>query len=164
MSSSNPYSATGSYDPLTENLNAPGDLPLASQTQRFLTSIIDNILLYFINTGVGVGVGLMAAIVGGGQLSPQGLSIAQIIATLIGLLVALAYYCILEMTTGMTLGKLIMGTKVVTETGGVPSFGQCLGRSACRFIPFEAFSFFGNKGFPIGWHDSIPKTRVIKTR
>ena len=152
MSSSNPYSASGAYDPLTENLNAPGDLPLASQMQRFLTNIIDNILLYFINTGVGVGVGLMAAIVGGGQLSRQGLSIAQIIATLIGLLVALAYYCILEMTTGMT------------ETGGVPSFGQCLGRSACRFIPFEAFSFFGNKGFPIGWHDSIPKTRVIKTR
>jgi uncharacterized RDD family membrane protein YckC len=164
MSSSNPYSATGSYDPLTANLNAPGELPLASQTQRFLTSIIDNILLYVVNTGVGIGVGLMAAIVGGGPLSREALSIAQIIATVIGLLVALSYYCILEMSTGMTLGKMIMGTKVVTETGGVPSFGQCLGRSACRFIPFEAFSFFGNKGFPIGWHDSIPKTRVIKTR
>ena len=72
MSSSNPYSASGAYDPLTENLNAPGDLPLASQMQRFLTSIIDNILLYFINTGVGVGVGLMAAIVGGGATFTTG--------------------------------------------------------------------------------------------
>lgn len=63
----------------------------------------------------------MAAIVGGGQLSPQGLSIAQIIATLIGLLVALAYYCILEMTTGMTLGKLIMGTKDFRSDGTTAS-------------------------------------------
>ena len=164
MSSSNPYSATGSYDPLTANLNAPGDLPLASQTQRFLTSIIDNILLYFINWGVGFGVVMVAVLAGGGQITQQGLAIVQVIAFFIGLLVALSYYAALETLTGMTLGKMIMGTKVVTETGGVPSFGQCLGRSACRFIPFEAFSFLGNKGFPIGWHDSIPKTRVIKTR
>jgi uncharacterized RDD family membrane protein YckC len=164
MSSSNPYSATGSYDPLLANQNAPGELPIASQTQRFLTSIIDNVLLYLINTGVGFGVGIVAALVAGGELSQQWLAIAQFMAFFVGLMVALVYYTLLETLTGMTLGKMIMGTKVVTETGGVPSFGQCLGRSACRFIPFEAFSFLGNKGFPIGWHDSIPKTRVIKTR
>jgi hypothetical protein len=32
-------------------------------------------------------------------------------------------------------------------------------RTICRFIPFEAFSFFGQKG----WHDSISGTNVVKT-
>ena len=79
-------------------------------------------------------------------------------------MLVVAYYVVLEGLTGMTLGKMVMGTKVVNESGASPSFGQILGRSFCRLIPFEVFSFLGNKGFPIGWHDSIPKTRVIKTR
>jgi len=34
------------------------------------------------------------------------------------------------------------------------------GRTLCRYIPFEPFSFLGNK--PIGWHDSLSKTLVVK--
>lgn len=39
------------------------------------------------------------------------------------------------------------------------SFAQALGRTFCRFIPFEVFSFLDSR--PRGWHDSIPKTKVI---
>ena len=46
------------------------------------------------------------------------------------------------------------------ENGTKPRFGQVIGRTLCRFVPFEAFSFFGERG----WHDKIPKTRVVMAR
>ena len=73
-----------------------------------------------------------------------------------------AYYVILEGMTGRTLGKLITGTKVVNERGEPPSFGQILGRTFSRFIPFEVFSFLAEDGR--GWHDSVPGTYVGSTR
>jgi len=74
----------------------------------------------------------------------------------------LVYYVPLEALFGRTLGKLVTGTMVVNEAGGKPSFGQVLGRTLCRFIPFEAFSFFAADAR--GWHDKIPRTYVVKTR
>jgi uncharacterized RDD family membrane protein YckC len=160
MSDANPYAA-----PIVmSSLTAPNsDLRIASQTQRFLTWLLDNIVLYVINYVMGFSLTL-AFIAINGPISPSETSVLQLIATLIGLVITFAYFVIMESTTSVTLGKLVMGTKVVSNDGSKPTFSQILGRSACRFIPFEAFSFFGNKGFPIGWHDSIPGTKVIKTR
>ncbi|UII24203.1 RDD family protein [Fulvivirga ligni] len=70
-----------------------------------------------------------------------------------------AYYVTMEATLGKTVGKFITRTKVVTVDGAKPSFGQILGRTVSRIIPFERFSFFGSE--PVGWHDSLPGTRVI---
>jgi uncharacterized RDD family membrane protein YckC len=81
---------------------------------------------------------------------------------LFGIVLTLAYYVPLEFTFGRTLGKLITGTRVVDEKGGPPSLGKILGRSLCRFIPFEPFSFFSADAR--GWHDSIPRTYVVKVR
>ncbi|UII34354.1 RDD family protein [Fulvivirga ulvae] len=72
------------------------------------------------------------------------------------------YYIIMEATFGKTLGKFVTGTKVVTENGEKPSAGAIVGRTFCRLIPFEAFSLLGSQA--IGWHDSIPGTRVIRDR
>ncbi len=76
--------------------------------------------------------------------------------------IIIAYYVILEWNTGRTLGKLVMGTKVIDESGGNPSFKQIIGRSFARLIPFEAFTFFGRQSH--GLHDKLSKTYVIKTR
>ena len=54
---------------------------------------------------------------------------------------------------------MITKTRVVTEDGQKPTAMNILGRTACRFIPFDAFSFLGSKA--VGWHDSISKTHVI---
>ena len=70
------------------------------------------------------------------------------------------YYIVLEYFWGKTLGKFLTKTRVVNEAGKQPSFWNIVGRSLCRFIPFEPFSFFGG-GKPIGWHDSISKTYVV---
>ncbi|WP_163378466.1 RDD family protein [Cyclobacterium sp. SYSU L10401] len=76
------------------------------------------------------------------------------------------FYCIiLEGLFHRTLGKLVTGTIVInSRTFEKPSFGQVLGRSFSKLIPFDALSFLSRK--PRGWHDSIPNTMVttIKSR
>lgn len=73
----------------------------------------------------------------------------------------IAYYAVLEATTGKTLGKMLTGCKVITETGEKPDFGTALLRTIIRVVPFEAFSiFFGDDGRM--WHDRWAKTYVVK--
>jgi len=81
----------------------------------------------------------------------------------IGLAVMLLYYIPLEGLFGCTLGKLVTGTRVVSEDGGKPSWGQVAGRTFARLIPFEAFSvLFADDGQVRGWHDSLPRTWVVR--
>lgn len=80
---------------------------------------------------------------------------------ILGYSIFFIYYVLLEGITGRTIGKLVTGTKVIDEGGNKPSFVNIMGRTLCRLIPFEAFSFlFADRG----WHDSISKTRVVKIR
>ncbi len=80
---------------------------------------------------------------------------------LFGIIISFFYYVPQEAFSGRTLGKMITGTKAVNEDGTKLTFGRALGRTLCRLIPFEPFSFLGGKGGPRGWHDTIPKTKVI---
>jgi len=75
-------------------------------------------------------------------------------------------YCLLsELAFKNTFGKFIVGLKIISiKTGLKPSNIQIIGRTFCRMIPFDVFSFFAKN--PRGWHDSIPNTIVttIKSR
>lgn len=83
----------------------------------------------------------------------------------IGISAMLVYYIPMEGFFGFTVGKLITGTRVVNEQGGKPRWGQVVGRTFARFIPFEAFSvLFANDTERRGWHDSLPKTYVVRKR
>lgn len=79
-----------------------------------------------------------------------------------GILVALIYYYLFEVTFGRTPAKWITGTKVVTLTGGKPLALQVLGRTFARIVPFEPFSFLG--GNTSGWHDRWSGTLVVDLR
>ncbi|MCW5581620.1 MAG: RDD family protein [Luteimonas sp.] len=82
-----------------------------------------------------------------------------------GVAIMFAYYVPLERLFGCTLGKLVTGTRVVSEGCGRPSWGQVIGRTFARLIPFEAFSFlFVEDGRVRGWHDSLPRTWVVHRR
>ena len=87
-----------------------------------------------------------------------------LIENMVALIILLIYYVPQEAFSGRTLGKLITRTKAVNEDGTKLTFGKALGRTLCRVIPFDAFSFLGGQGRPKGWHDRIPKTKVILTR
>jgi uncharacterized RDD family membrane protein YckC len=81
---------------------------------------------------------------------------------LVTLLFMVSYYLVMEGILGFTVGKLITGTRVVNEEGRSAGFGQILGRTFSRLVPFDALSFFGTPS--IGWHDRWSGTRVIKVR
>jgi len=127
---------------------------LASSWQRFGTMLLDTIF-YFIFAFI---FGIVSYLIGLGDL------IQNMNNNILGIIILIIYYVPQEAFSGRTLGKLITGTKAVSEDGTNLTFGQALGRTLCRFIPFEAFSFLGGRGMPRGWHDKIPKTKVISLR
>jgi len=128
----------------------------AERWRRFLNLILDYFGLFALSFLIGIAFALIGGQAGVAWLQKAGPQY------LVGFGAMLLYYIPLEAAFGRTLGKLITGTKVVNEAGGTPTFGQIVGRTLCRFIPFEAFSFLSQEAR--GWHDSIPKTYVVKTR
>jgi uncharacterized RDD family membrane protein YckC len=121
---------------------------LASSGKRFANSLVDGIIVLILYFAVGV------IFVISGHVSAQQTGLMQFS----GLIIQILYFIIMESAFGKTVGKMITGTEVVTVIGGKPSFGQIVGRSFCRLIPFDAFSYLG--GNP-GWHDTISGTRVV---
>ncbi|HTV22575.1 MAG TPA: RDD family protein [Polyangiaceae bacterium] len=145
--SQNPYASPVSDE---AKVSVPSALNLASNGQRFATFFLDYIGMTLCSGLIGVVLGL----VGGAELAA--------LSGLLGIFVWLGYYAGFEAAFGKTPGKMLMGTRVVTTTGNPPSFGQCLGRTFARCVPFEPFSFFGSE--PVGWHDRWTNTRVIRDR
>ena len=130
---------------------APSELQIATTGQRFANYLVDGAAttaLNFVNGFALAVVGRRPGLVGSLALS---------------VLTVSAYYVVLEARSGLTLGKLVTGTRVVTEAGAEPTLGRVVGRTFARLIPFEPFSFLGGSR-PVGWHDSLSRTRVIRTR
>ncbi len=126
-------------------------IELAGKGRRFGTYIIDMIGFFACSLVFGIVVGLTM-----GQAGVEMLT--RIPDFLLGIIMILGYYVFFEGIWARTPGKFLFGTVVVNEDGGRPSIGQTFGRSLCRLIPFEPFSFlFADRG----WHDSIPKTYVV---
>ncbi|MCM8537071.1 MAG: RDD family protein [Lentisphaeraceae bacterium] len=144
---------TNIYEAPESNLtiNEKDEYEIASINQRVLTLILDYVFFYIFAFTVGLLIGIF------------GLAnfIDSINNTVFGLLLMLFYYVPQEGMTGRTIGKRIMKTKVVGLEGEDINFKKSLGRTLCRLIPFEVFSFLGSNGQPQGWHDRIPKTKVI---
>ena len=71
----------------------------------------------------------------------------------------LCYYLIFESIFQTTPAKILMGSRVVNRDAEKPSFLVILGRTLCRFIPFESFLFL------IGYrlHDTFSNTNVYDT-
>jgi len=141
------------FEEKKENINNDLDLP-ASTFKRFLNLIIDTIFIFVFAFLLGI----ILVIFGLDD------SIEKINDHLLGLILFLAYYIPQESIYGRTLAKKITGTKVVNEKGLAPSVVQITVKTLFRFIPFEAFSFLGGKGRPIGWHDKLSTTRVVSIR
>ena len=139
----------------------------ATQGQRFLNWLIDNLLMRFglsYLTGMGVGIIIGIAkpdffedIADTGEMGPPMLMLGVLIAYLNYII----YYTICEkLFRGYTLGKLITGTRAIRQDGGELTFRNALLRSLSRLVPFEIFSGFST----LTWHDSWTDTMVVKTR
>jgi uncharacterized RDD family membrane protein YckC len=156
MQDENPYQSpaeTGLIEPA-----APTDVLPASAGRRFANLILDQIVCLFLAFAIAF-VQVVLAV----TLRTENV-LTKIPDILICIVVCLVYYVPQEALFGKTLGKLLTGTKTVSVTGARPTFGQIVGRTFCRLIPFEPFSFLFGGGNPVGWHDKFSNTRVVKVR
>ncbi len=138
----------------------------ATQGQRFLNWLIDNLFMRFaLSYATGYVVGYLLAYIAPDLI----LSIAYgergfdfwLLAFILGYFNYLVYYTFSEAAfKGYTLGKLLTGTKAIRNDGGSITFKDAILRSLCRIVPFEVFSGLGDEP----WHDAWTKTTVIKTR
>jgi uncharacterized RDD family membrane protein YckC len=158
----NPYAPTKAA--LNEKLAVDDDaggidgMRLASRGRRITNLTIDDIVYYLIIAAVLVPIGVA---VGAETLTQYFLDMSFVTRWLLFGVVRVGYYFLCEATTGRTVGKLVSGTRVVTESGGKPTTLQILQRTLSRMVPFEPFSFFGPS---TGWHDRWSKTRVVLAR
>ena len=113
---------------------------------------------------------ISALLFGQSQTSGRGASVSLSgVPFLLTLLVVLGYFFALELLLGQTLGKKIVGTRVVSEKGTDLGAGQVLIRTLLRVVDGFAFYLVGfiaalasSKNQRVG--DMVASTRVIKSR
>ena len=151
---------------LADELNQYIQYTQASQGQRFLNWLIDNLLMRFgLSQVTGYAAGYLLGI-----LFPEYMMRIIYEQTTFDLLVIgyslafinyLVYYTFCEKVfKGYTLGKLITGTRAIRDDGQELTFKDAILRTLSRLVPFEPFSAFGDRP----WHDSWTKTSVVKSR
>ena len=157
-----------------------GGVRTASMGQRFVARLLDA-LIVGIPAAIIIGLVLGTAasneadtLAAGG--SPSAGFVATYFTTILIVAVLSALYEIgLIGTRGATLGKSIMGVKVVREADGqIPGWGPSamrwlipfLGSFVCGIGQLVVYlsPFFDNSGRQQGWHDKVAKTLVITTK
>jgi uncharacterized RDD family membrane protein YckC len=124
----------------------------ASANQRFVNRLVDGVIIIYI---------LLINLASINISSGWGNDFQPEIILLIQLPFLILYYIILEGIFNTTAGKCATGTTIVNEHGQRPGFAQILGRTFCRIIPFEPFSFF--RAGSRGWHDTLTNTYVVES-
>ena len=127
---------------------------VAGKGRRFANFLIDYVGLFL----SAVILGIIVAMVGGDEGIAR---LEEIPDILLGIPISLCYYVFWEGFFARTPGKFLTGTRVIGEDGSPPSWGQVIGRTLCRYIPFEPLAYLGLER---PWHDNIPKTYVILNR
>lgn len=104
----------------------------ASLGVRALSRLIDFVLLGVVNAIV-VGMVLVGAVLGqsGGVYGVTGASsvVATVVSAVLGAVLNLGYFTLLESRNGQTLGKMITKLRVVDAAGQVPTLEQALRRN-----------------------------------
>lgn len=86
----------------------------------------------------------------------------SLVENVFGVGVMVVYYTLLEGSTGRSVGKLLTGTKVISNNGGSPGVLRVFWRSLLRFIPFDGLTYL--RSDPVGLHDSASGTLVVRLR
>jgi uncharacterized RDD family membrane protein YckC len=164
MSEANPYaSPTAAPDFAIDQEVSASELQVATQGKRFLNMIIDGITIQLLSFVAGYMLGYAYVALTGPIRTSESEAQLQLMGFVLGLMVSLGYFVLMEWLFQRTVAKFITNTVVVREDGMKPTFSQILGRSLTRFVPLEAFTFLGSRN-PVGWHDRWSGTRVVVGR
>lgn len=156
-------------DLLSDVADTANSYQYATQGQRFVNWLVDNLLMrfglsYLTGTAIGAILGTVAPdflySLAYGDGGGPGLGL-YVLAYIIAIFNYLIYYTLCEkLFKGYTLGKVISGTKAIRQDGNELTFKDAFLRSASRLVPFEVFSGFST----LTWHDSWTETMVVKAR
>ena len=139
-------------------------LPLAGRLLRLLNALVDSAVLYLI---------MFAAFAVLRTLFPENerYTLTNLVmgngwvwweSILFQAPFSIAYYTIMEVLTGKTVGKMATQTRVVNqEDGGPITWQQGILRSLVRMVPFEFVVYLFT---PTGLHDRAGKSLVIDER
>jgi uncharacterized RDD family membrane protein YckC len=130
----------------------------ASTAKRFANFLLDGIFYYIFCAIIGALLGIIIVYFDLSFIRTLYLN-NEAILKVVSVFLMFVYYFVSEALTGRTLAKLITRTKVINNNGSVPSLKEIALRSLCRFIPFDALSFFSDDN--LGWHDRLSKTKVV---
>jgi uncharacterized RDD family membrane protein YckC len=151
---------------LAEELSEFHQYTRATQGQRFVNWLVDNLLMrYGLSYISGTIVGYLMA-----KLFPEYTmrlvySEDQSDLLLIGVIIVifnyLVYYTFCEkIFRGYTLGKAISGTRAIRDDGQELTLKDAFLRTLSRLVPFEVFSGFLERP----WHDTWTRTTVVRAR
>ncbi len=126
---------------------------------RFGGFLLDLVFILIFEAIVGVAIAVLVLTFGDeSYIDSQEFDILTRLLTF--LVIRPAYYIIFEGSSQASLAKMILGRVVVNEYGEKPSWGQIIGRSYGRIVPFEFFSCLGT----LGWHDTWSNTFVLRKK
>ena len=108
---------------------APVAMEVHVTGRRVLATIVDGLVLGVIVTAISIPFGIASAEGGQASVSLSGLP------ALFSFVLAFGYYILMEGYMGQTLGKMLLGIKVVREdTGGVPGLKAAAIRTVLRLV------------------------------
>jgi uncharacterized RDD family membrane protein YckC len=103
--------------------------------RRFLAVLVDSILL-------GIVFGVMGALFGQSQVSGGNVSVSLTgVPAMVTFVIVFLYYIVLETVLGVTLGKLLLGIRVVNMEGFRISWGASVIRNILRIIDALPFAY-----------------------
>ena len=121
---------------------------------RFGASIIDGIVIWLVS--VALTFFLLRSMVG------------LFLSSAVWFPLPLLYYWLFTGLKGQTLGKMLVGIKVVNAQGNIPGLGgaalrEVLGKLISAIVLFIGFFWIAFDNNKQGWHDKIAGTYVVKS-
>ena len=131
---------------------------------RFAAILVDVIFILFITSALAITLSFLAWLIG--AFRPYGDVVPFTnLALILGILISVGYYTYFWTKSGQTIGKTVVGIKVVSADGSPLTWGQAF----LRYVGYIVSSLLLSLGFlwvimdkrRQGWHDKIAKTYVI---
>ncbi|HVB62436.1 MAG TPA: RDD family protein [Ktedonobacteraceae bacterium] len=118
-----------------DQVQAASALKYVGVGRRFLAILIDSVILGVIDYVVSLAFGGMRTTGGSVSVSLTGFPL------LIVALIPVLYYIVLEATMGGTLGKMLLGIRIVTVDGSHIGWGASIIRNLLRIIDVLPFAY-----------------------
>ena len=134
--------------------------------RRFLASFLDGIILMVVNLLIGVVTGLVLGLTGVDSNSTVYIMVMSVI-NILNYLVMFSYYVYFIGSRGQTVGKMIMGIKVMKFDGSNPSYvsaflREVVGKLLSSIVLLLGYLWMLWDSKKQTWHDKIAGTVVVR--